>query len=503
MDLRTQTATSERIQREPKRGTAARGLMIAMIWGGVIAASAGFGYRLARTQHDLPGWAPSQLAALLGRQVVAHRPAPAGRVLYYRDPYGKPYYSMAPKKSEDGQDYVPVLASEDVNFDDQSAKAPAAPSQSERGKRVLYFRNPMGLPDTSPVPKKDSMGMDYVPVYEGEAGDGTAVFVSAGKLQRTGVRSELVSRRVLTWPVRAPGAVKLDERRVAVVSMRSDSFIDKVENVTTGDRVKKSQPLLRLFSPEIAAASAQYLSVLAESGASAVRPVVVEGARRRLQNLNVPPDVIADIERTRKIPVTITWSAPRDGIILERNAVDGMMATSGLVLFRLADISVVWVIAEVAEHELGMVKIGQSVTIRARSLPGRTFTGHIALIYPQVSTDTRTTRVRVEIPNALSLLVPDMYVDVEVDTVSGAPVVAVPDSALIDAGTRQVVIIDKGDGRFEPRDVKVGARGEGFIEIREGVVEGDEVVVAANFLIDAESNLKAALRGMTAPGNPQ
>lgn len=232
-----------------------------------------------------------------------------------------------------------MRASEDISFDDKPKDAESA-GAAGAGKKILYYRNPMGLPDTSPVPKKDSMGMDYLPVYEGEADDASTVKVSPGKLQRTGVRSEVVERRVVTRPVRVPGTVRLDERRIAVISMRSDSFVDKVENITTGDRVRKGQPLLRLYSPEIAAASAQYLSVVSEgpSGGGG-RPLVLEGARRRLENLNVPPEVIAEIERTRKVPPTITWSAPRDGLVLERNAIDGMRATAGEVLFRIGNIS--------------------------------------------------------------------------------------------------------------------------------------------------------------------
>jgi Cu(I)/Ag(I) efflux system membrane fusion protein len=504
MDQRTPFTAVDPLEREaPARRTAGRRFVSAVLLAGVLAAGLGFGYRLRRTDYALPAWVPPEVARVLGAQPASQRPEPTGPIVYYRDPDGKPFYSAEPKKTEDGRDYVPVRASEDVSFDDQPPESLAATGPSARDKRILYYRNPMGLPDTSPVPKKDSMGMDYIPVFEGEADDGTTVTISPGKLQRTGVRSEPASRRVLTRPVRAPGTVKLDERRIAVVSTRSDSFIDKVENVTTGDRVRKGQPLLRLYSPEIAAASAQYLSVLSESGGSGGRPLVVEGARRRLENLAVPPEVMAEIERTRKVPVTIAWSAPRDGIILERNAVEGMKAPSGQVLFRLADISTAWVLADVPEHDLGMVRPGQSVTIRVRSLPGRTFIGRIALIYPQVSTETRTTRVRIEMPNPEGALLPDMYADVEVATGSEAPVVAVPDSALIDTGTRQVVILDKGEGRFEPREVKAGARGEGFVEIREGVAEGDQVVVAANFLIDAESNLKAALRGMAPPESPR
>jgi Cu(I)/Ag(I) efflux system membrane fusion protein len=219
-----------------------------------------------------------------------------------------------------------------VSFDDSPAPVAEAPQDAAPAgvRRVLYYRNPMGLPDTSPVPKKDSMGMDYIPVHEGEA-DASTVTVSPGKLQRTGVRSEAVERRALTTPVRAPGALDEDERRISVVSVRSESFIETVENVTTGDHVHKGQPLFRLYSPDIAAAAAQYLSA-----------VGFEGARRRLENLAVPADVINEIERTRKVPLTIPWAAPRDGVVIERNVSDGMRAMPGDVLFRIVDHSAIW-----------------------------------------------------------------------------------------------------------------------------------------------------------------
>jgi Cu(I)/Ag(I) efflux system membrane fusion protein len=412
------------------------------------------------------------------------KPASSGPVVYYRDPDGKPFYSLEPKRTADGRNYRPVHAGEDVSFEESpTASAEAAPAAAGE-RRVLYYRNPMGLPDTSPVPKKDSMGMDYIPVYEGED-DGSTVTVSPGKVQRTGVRSEPVARRGIARSVRAPGSIQLDERRVAVVSLRAEGFIERVENVTTGDRVRKGQPLLHVYSPEIAAAGAQYLTGIG-----------FEGARRRLENLAVPAEVINEIERTKKVPVTIPWSAPRDGVVLERKAVDGMRAEAGEVLFRIADVSTVWVLADVAEHDLALVRAGQAVTFSVRSLPGRTFRGRVALIYPQVMKETRTARVRIEVPNPDGVLLPDMYADVAFDTGGDEPVVAVPDSAVIDTGTRQVAILDRGEGRFEPREVKIGMRGGGFTEIREGLAEGDRVVVSANFLIDAESNLKAALQAM-------
>lgn len=450
------------------------------------------GFRLGRSEQPLPGWVPGPVVSLLGANPRA--PAPSGPVIYYRDPDGNPVWSAEPRKSDDGRDFIAVRASEDVSFEDKPMDAASSTSASG-SKRVLYYRNPMGLPDTSPVPKKDSMGMDYLPVYEGDEEDGSTVKISPGKLQRTGVRSEPAARRVITVAVRAPGVIQADERRVAVVSLRADSFVEKVENVTTGDRVRKGQPLLRLYSAEIAAAGAQYLSVLGDGGAGANRPVMMDGARRRLQNLNVPPEVLSEIESTRKVPLTITWYAPTDGLILERNVVDGMKAASGDVLFRILDDSLVWAVADVPERELALVAENQTATVRVRGYPDRVFSGKVSKIYPQLNMQTRTARLRVELPNKDGILRPDMYADVEVSTGSGTSVIAVPDSAVVDTGTRQIVIVDKGEGRFEPREVKTGARGQGMVEIREGVSEGDQLVVAANFLIDAESNLKAALRG--------
>jgi Cu(I)/Ag(I) efflux system membrane fusion protein len=319
------------------------------------------------------------------------------------------------------------------------------------------------------------------------------VKVSLGKLQRTGVRSELVERRVVGRLVRVPGTVQLDERRISVVATRSDAFINEVANVTTGDRVTKGQVLLRLYAPDIATAGAQLLTDLNSGG----RDSALGGARQRLENLGLPPEGIAEIERTRKVPLSMIWRAPSDGVVLERNVVDGMKAAPGDVLFRLADISTIWVLADVPEFDLGAVRLGAPVTIRVRSLPGRSLNGRVSLIYPQVGEATRATKVRIEIANPDGALLPNMYAEVEIGTGAPAPVVAVPDDAVIDTGTRQVVILDRGEGRFEPREVKIGLRGEGFTEIRDGIAEGDRVVVAANFLIDAESNLKAALRGLT------
>jgi Cu(I)/Ag(I) efflux system membrane fusion protein len=458
-----------------------------LILAALVTAGVG-GYGIG--QLDLRQLQPRSLA------VAVKTPEPSGPVIYYQDPDGKPEYSAEPKSTPNGRPYRAVHADEDVGFESQQAQS--APVK-QPGRRILYYRNPMGLPDVSKTPKKDSMGMDYIAVYEGEDEDGSTVKISPGKLQRIGVRSEPAALRVIAEPVRAPGTIQLDERRIAVISVRAEAFIDTVENVTTGSEVRKGQPLMRLYSPAIASAASEYLSGLTLKGDVAT----LRGPRQRLLNYAVPQSLIADIERTREVPLIFTWSAPRDGIVLERNVTDGMRVMPGDVLFRVADHSVVWAMVDVAERDLATVEEQQPVTVRVRSYPDRTFPGKVALVYPHLNPATRTVRVRIELGNVDFLLRPDMYAEAEIDTGSGKPLLAAPDSAVIDSGARQIVIVDKGEGRFEPRPVRLGRRGVGYVEIREGVKEGDAVVTSANFLIDAESNLKAALKGLSDAGAPQ
>ena len=276
--------------------------------------------------------------------------------------------------------------------------------------------------------------------------------------------------------------------------MRAESFLQKVADVTTGTRVKAGQPLMEIYSSAVASAAAEYLATITSRTVGGVE-MYGRGSRQRLVNLDVPESVIAEMDKTHTAPVAIRWSASRDGVVLERNAIEGMRANPGDVLFRIADTSVVWALVDVAERDLGNIAVGQSVAVRARSFPGRTFTGTIAVVYPQVNRDTRTVRIRIELANPDAVLLPDMYVDADIDTADAAPVLAIQDSAVLDTGSRQAVLVDKGEGRFEPREVKLGRRGGGYVEVRHGLADGEAVVTSANFLIDAESNLKAALKG--------
>lgn len=457
----------------------------------ILAAGAG-GLAVGRSSVRLPGWVSAVLPA--AAKPVSDRPVPTGPIIYYRDPDGAPDYALAPRKTASGKEYSAVHASEDVSFEEPSPVA--MPPKAGGPGKIKFYRNPMGLPDTSPTPKKDSMGMDYLPVYEGEQDDDSSVKVSAGKLQKAGVQTEVAERRTLNTVVRAPGTVQEDERRKAVVSLRFEAFIDSVENVTTGSHVHKGQRLMRIYGPSLSSAAAEYLSALNARPNAGISTEALKGARRRLENLDAPEKFIAEIERTREIPVYASWPAPQDGEIVERVAVNGMRAAPGDVLFRLADHDVVWVLADIAERDLSLIELGQKATVRLRAYPDRVFTGNVTLIYPHLMAETRTGRIRIELPNPDEVLRPDMYADVEIATGADTPVVTVSSSAVIDSGERQIVLLDKGDGRFEPRAVKLGRRGGGLLEIKEGLAENDKVVSSANFLIDAESNLKAALKGL-------
>src|SRR6516225_2102562 len=290
--------------------------------------------------------------------------------LYYRDPSGTPFWSAVPKKDAAGRDYLPVY--------DEKAPSIEPLKPADASRKILYYRNPMGLPDTSPVPKRDPMGMDYIAVYEGEDSDDGSVKLSPGKIQRTGAKSEPAILRPIKSIVRAPGTVQEDERRVSVVALRFEGFVESVANVTTGDHVHKGQPLMNVYSPALSSAAAEYLSAI-NAGATGKD---LKGARRRLENLATPEPAIQELERSREISLSIPWLAPQDGEILERNAVNGMRAGPGDVLFRIADHHLVWVVIDVAERDLAQVALGTKVTIRPRALPGRSFGGTVVLIYP-------------------------------------------------------------------------------------------------------------------------
>lgn len=467
-----------------KRGWFARTILVLLL----LASGGGAGYWAANNEDRL------QPVIDLVSQWTGKAPDKSmmktetdGPVIYYRDPDGKPDYSATPTRTPDGRDFIAVRASEDVSFDDQ----PKAEMAASGEKKILYYRNPMGLPDTSPEPKKDWMGMDYIPVYEGEEEDGDTVKISLGKVQRSGVRSEPAMMRQLSQPIRSPGVAKPDERMLYSVSLRADSFIETLYANETGKFVRKGDPLFKVYSADMVKVQVDYRIAGNEKTAQA-------GALQRLRNLQIPEPVIETLQRTKEPVVSIEWPAPATGIVLKRKAVEGMMMRAGEEMLMLSDLSSIWVIADVAEQDMAGILLGSSAKVSFRAYPNEVFSGKVAFIQNELDMATRSAKVRVEIDNADHRIKYEMFADVEFNAGSGdADRLVVPTSALIDSGNRQVVLVDMGEGRFDPRPVKVGLRGDGYVEIVEGITDGENVVVSANFLIDAESNLKAALSSFT------
>jgi Cu(I)/Ag(I) efflux system membrane fusion protein len=432
---------------------------------------------------------------------------PERKILYYRNPMGLPDTSPVPKKDSMGMDYIPVYAEETTSA---STGNPATPPPAKSERRILYYRNPMGLPDTSPVPKKDSMGMDYIPVYaDEETPEGANVLrVSTEKIQRLGVKTAPVENTEIAHTVRSLGLVEADERRLYTVTLRFDGFIEKLYVNATGQTVARGQPLFELYSPDLVSAQREYLTARnAQAALAQSEPWMQSGMQdlaesslERLRNWGISDSELASLEKQGKALHALVVRSPASGIVLEKSAVAGARAMAGDTLFKIADLSKVWVIAEVYEQDIGLIEPGQTVRAMLDAYPGRTFEGRVGFIYPTLNPATRTGRVRIELPNPQSLLKPMMYARLEIGT-QAHRALAVPRSAVLESGRRTLVLVERGEGRFEPRPVKLGLRGEERIEILEGLREDERVVVSANFLIDAESNLKAAVGGFGSAGS--
>ena len=450
----------------------------------VVAAALGIGYWWGAKGVPTAGWAGGAATATAER-----------KVLYYRNPMGLPDTSPAPKKSPDGMDYVPVYA------DEQEAAKPAA----TQGK-LLYYRNPMGT-DTSPVPKKDPMGMDYVAVYESEMSGGNVVKISGEKVQKLGVRTEAVSERDLKRTVRAVGTLQADERRLFTVAPKFEGWIQKLYVNTTGAPVQRGQALMDVYSPDLITTQQEYL--IASKGLQSLRDApgevqasmreLMESSLQRLRNWDISVEELQRLQQEGKPRQFLTLRSRVSGVVLEKPSIEGKRFMAGDALYQIADLSTIWLLADVFEQDLNLIHPGQTVKIKVDAYPDKAFEGKITFIYPTVTPETRTAKVRVELPNPSGALKPSMYARLELAAGHGGPkALTVPDSALLDTGTRQLVLIRRGEGAFEPRVVKTGMRADGYIEILDGVRLGEDVVVSANFLIDAESNIKAALAGLGA-----
>ena len=396
-----------------------------------------------------------------------------------------------------------------------AGSAASAAALAPKPRKLLYYRNPMGLADTSPTPKKDPMGMDYVAVYEGEdestpgadAASPNQVRISTEKIQKLGVRTEPAAMRLLGKTVRAAGRIEPDERRVFAVTAKFEGYVERLHVNATGQPVAKGQPLFEAYSPELVSAQREYaiavqgIEAMKDAGADAQASMrqLADSSLARLRNWDLSPSQVTALMKSGQPQRTISFPSPVSGIVSEKKALQGMRFMPGEMLYQVTDLSSVWVIADLSEQDIGLVKSGAKARVTTTAYPNEAFEGRITYIYPTLKPETRSIPVRVEMANPGGKLKPAMFAQVEMSVGGKSPVLTVPDSAVIDTGTRRIVFVQVTEGRFEPREVDIGGRGEHHVEILKGVKNGEQVVVAANFLIDAESNLKAVLGGFGSP----
>jgi len=318
------------------------------------------------------------------------------------------------------------------------------------------------------------------------------VMISPEKQQLIGLTTGLVEYRSLSKVIRTGGRVEYDERKLAQVSSRIGGRIDKLFVNFTGAEVKKGEPLLSLYSPELVSAQEEYLlakETLESAGSLA------ESARRKLLLWGITETQIEELEKTKKVQDHLTIYSPQSGVVTMKHVKEGMYVEEGMVLFEIADLTKVWVYGDFYEYEIPFLKVGQKAEVSLSYYPGEMFKGKVSFVFPYLESDTRTVKVRIELPNLHRKLKPGMYANIDLKIDLGEKL-AVPEDAVLDSGKRKVVFLAKQDGHFEPREVELGPRVEGYYEVRKGLKEGDRVVTSANFLVDSESSLKAGLAGM-------
>ena len=366
---------------------------------------------------------------------------------------------------------------------------------SGRGERkIKYYKSTMMLGEISQTPRKDSMGMEMVPVYEDEAGDSSTIAIDPVTVQNMGIRTGTVTRGSLGRTVRTVGAIDYNETALTDVTTKFRGWIEKLHVDSTGKQVRKGEPLFEIYSPDLYSAQNEY--VLALNQNSPLR----NSARQKLKLFDISDDQIAQLEKTRQAQRTLRVDAPRDGVVTEKMVVQGQMVEAGMKLYRLADLSIVWVQSQIYEQDLPFVSVGQEAQVSLSYLPDRKFSGRVTYIYPVVDEKTRTGRVRMEFHNPGFFLKPGMFATVELHADLSADALLVPDSAILRSGETTTVFVALEGGKFEPRTVALGPRSENnMYQVLSGLNEGERVVTSGQFMLDSESQLREAIQKMLNP----
>jgi len=373
----------------------------------------------------------------------------------------------------------------------------------------LMMRTPELMPSTQATEGKTGSlpSTAQTPRTTPQPSQSKGVMLSPQKQQMIGVKTEPATIRDLTHTIRTVGQVEVDERRLTHMHTKLEGWVQELYVKFTGEHVKKDQKLFEIYSPELVSTQEEYLLALkaVKSLGESEFPEIAQNAksllavtRQRFSLWDITPDHIQDLEKTGKVLRTLPLHAPGSGYVLHMAVREGMHVTPAMELYALADLSTVWVLADVYEYEIPLVELGQEATVTLSYFPAQTFTGKVTYVYPVLETKTRTVKVRFELPNPGWKIKPGMFANVDLRIPRGKRLV-VPTTSVLDSGTEQLVFIDQGGGMFEPRKVSVGVRTRDAYEILEGISAGELVVTRGNFLVDSESNLKAATE-MMMPG---
>lgn len=379
-----------------------------------------------------------------------------------------------------------------------STNANAGTPSGER--KVKYYKSTMLLGEISQAPRKDSMGMDMAPVYEDEAADSSTISIDPVTVQNMGIRTGIVAKGPLRRNIRTMGVIDFDETTLADVTTKFKGWIEKLYVDATGKQAHKGEPLFEIYAPELVSAQTEYLLALNQTANNPGTESLKATALTKLKFFDISDEQIAELEKTRLAKKTLRVTAPRDGIVVEKMAVEGQMVDAGMKLYRLADLAIVWVMSQVYEQDLAFVQLGQEATVSLSYLPDRKFRGRVTYLYPTVDEKTRTARVRMEFHNPGYFLKPGMFATVELQVELEPSTLLVPDMAVLRSGEKNTVFVALAGGKFEPRAVTLGPRSENnMYQVLAGLSEGERVVTSGQFMLDSESQLREAIQKMLQP----
>jgi membrane fusion protein, copper/silver efflux system len=402
-----------------------------------------------------------------------------------------------------GMNLTPINGSSEASSSTTGSDKPSSDS-----KEILYYRAPMDPTYISPKPGKSPMGMDLIPVYKGEETFGATVKINPSTIQNIGVRTAYAFRRDLYKNIRTIGKIDYDEAKTTQVHTKFTGWVEKTYVNTTGQKVKKGDTLLEIYSPQLVIAQEEYVDIYLrllnakkENRTSAIENLkrTLSSTRKRLENFDISGDQIDRLEKDQTVRKTLKIQSPFSGIVEKKHVQDGMEVKPGMNLYSISNISSVWVYADIYEYEVPWIQVGQNAKMALSYIPGKEFFGQVEYVYPYLDSKTRTLKVRLSFPNEDNMLKPGMYANIYISSVPVKDAIAVPTEAVMYSGARNLVFIALGEGRFAPRDVIVGIEsGDGYYEIKEGLEVGESVVTSAQFLLDSESKLQESIAKMLA-----